>query len=708
MRKKGWINFFLAAVFLIFFNLAIAEDAERVAAITAASEAQKEERIFPKQEPRFVPEKISPEELEMFEPKLEGLTGQELTLEDVIADIKTKSSSIRDISFVLEKSMLFIDGKIETKVSSIQIKLPDKRKEVEKTTEGLSRIDIDNGSVNWIIQNPKSVYKTSWQNMHNYFPIPSAVPVVGEGKIDLVGYNGIDINKIQYKGIEDTKAGRFYILQVDMRTYWISVENGVIYKHVSLQQLNPVKITEEFKEVSINQQLEDKVFDYEPQEGAYVQEKTMLSDNYDDFSERRWVAPYKKAIVTEKGRLEREEKLRLISERYGKINDFSCEYNNVKTDHYMRVGKPGDDKAGMDYDWMQEATEVPVTIQKGIVKFKKPLALNYKYTSSSNTWPKCDDCFVITDGTQLWKYTFGPSELGPGATKKYVHLENVADTIKMRQEMMQSAERYRERAARFAEPDFPELVFPQEAKGPETIEDPAVMLPAFALEPLKDIDPELIVFGKEEKVNGEDTLCFLVKESEKNRKSTHWIGAQDGIPRKIQEYDWLGELVEREITLSNVKVNLSPPEEDFQFKNDGSYEIMDLNKEMPGMAQMLKESFDTPPETTYAKYFTTPLEDASEFKGSGMFFRGGEAFIRFKCLGKVVLKDEADFKQAEPAEYADYFIKTFPEDAQFLEDKDNLTARLMLKKTQDSEEGRVLLENKKEKVYFFRVWYYVD
>jgi len=407
-------------------------------------------------------------------------------------------------------------------------------------------------------------------------------------------------------------------------------------------------------------------------------------------------------------------KLEEILEKYSKMKEFTCKFTFYKKDEKgPKIGPPVGPNESFDPSKIGELAVTPETTQSGVLKFRKPLSLSYHYNVKSNLdYESKEGAFVISDGNDLWSYDMPTRSSPESKPEKYVLTQKVKDILSLRADMLKSAEKFKEREKRFQDPANPPLVVPPEMENYELI-NPPVYLPACVLEPFKNLKHDLITFEGEETINGEKVYKFVVKGSQENRKSIHWIGVQDGMPRRIYEYDWENDLVANKMDLADVQVGPNLPEEEFKFKNDGTFIEESLSESMPDMNKMLKQAFDTPPEETFTKFFENPLSEITELKGSGMFFRGGEAFIRFRCSKNVILKDAQDYTEypQEIAESADYFIKSFPEDEGMLKNVNELTLKKYIIKSQPGkypEEGRILLKNKKHNVYFFKMWIWVD
>jgi len=669
------------------------------------------EAVSVEKEPVTIKEEVIQEEFESEKslfPEVQtpqNITESSLTKEAVIEDIRNKTSNIKDISFNLEEERLKENQERSVAIRNIQIKCPDKRREISKESGGESNSEyvatsIENGNVHWRIMNPKAVYKTAWEGITHFIPspVPKFYSARGADMIGLPGYD-LPIHGVEYKGQENLEGEICYILQVKNMKYWVTVKDGIIRQYISSTiDLNKEQVTfiNKFKDFHINQNLADSLFEYEPEQGAMVEEETVVTGG--ENIEKSWVVPYKKPELSEEEKKQTDQKIKEVLDAYMKVNDFSCEYNYTEIPYGVKVGDIKD----------PESLKVPRKTSKGVFKFKKPFKIYYAYVFTYYPSERVQNNFVITDGISRWKY----DDLKNKEGKKYVFIEEISEIRARYDKLVNAIKKQQEIAERFRDEDYVEIPSYQQVLPIPELETFESRVPYFVIEPFKDIDRELIVFSKEEDINGVRTYCFLVKETKKNRKQFYWVGVNDGIPRKIHEYSWNGEAVEAEFELKDVKINNGLSDEEFVFQNDGTYTLQDMKDVMNkmGMSMDIVSIIDYPPEETFKQYFNNPLEDVSDLKGSGSAFRGSDLYISFKSKEKVSLKKEEniELKPVDPKEISEFFQKLFPEDAEYLKDFSNLECLTAKYEKQYVIKERSLLHNKKENIYFFRASDFAD
>jgi len=666
-----------------------------------------------------------------------NLQNTEVPTEIILKKIKEKTTQNINLIFDYEYESFSGDGRHDEEEGKVYVKNQDVWHQETQSEYGGKEIKIRNGSDIWRIENVKFVYKKTSRGVFDKAPSISPEFSTWRNKetmdFNIFYINPIGIEKMKYIGEENIDGEPCFVLEEEEDYYqiilWIRKDNNTLKKYIMIQNsaVDPknaklqtetswsvnVKKIGLINDVKFNQDLNEDLFQYTLKEGDHAEEESEVNGK---IVKKEWIVPYETASLSEQEVLQKNKELNEVFKKYTQIENFVCTYKYYKKDEKgAKIGPALQHGEEFDPFTMEDNLITPEKTQIGILKFRKPSQLSYIYdVKSSMDYENTNGSFVITNGDDLWDYSMPARFSQDSEPIKSVNKQKVKDIQSLFGEMMLSSDKFRKRSERFQDPNNPGLIAPPEMKSHELVSGSHfINLPAFVLEPFKNIDKNLIKFQGEEEIRGEKTYRFQVKESPENRKSVHWIGIKDGIARQIHEYDWVGDLVAIQMELTDVKVNSELKEDDFIFKNDGTFQIQDMSQLMPDMSKMLKQSFDTPPKDTFTRNFETPLEDVKNLKGSGMFFRGGEAFIRFNCSEDVILKDSPNYVETteEITETADYFIKSFPEDEELLKNLDDLKLKKYVVESEPgkhSEEGRILLENKKENAYFFRMWIWSD
>jgi len=200
-------------------------------------------------------------------------------------------------------------------------------------------------------------------------------------------------------------------------------------------------------------------------------------------------------------------------------------------------------------------------------------------------------------------------------------------------------------------------------------------------------------------------MRFSVAESPDTRRISILVGKADGVIRRFQEYDWLGEKIEFDARMTAVKVNPVLASGAFVFSEDASSRVMDMDAMLASSAIELKKAFDVPPEETFKAYFRSPASSVTELTGGGMALIGVDVYIRFRSTEKPVLKDEDAFTASDPGDVVEWFLRAFPEDAETIKDTENLKFMKKVERAAGGSGETHLLFNRRANLFFFRSWY---
>ena len=314
--------------------------------------------------------------------------------------------------------------------------------------------------------------------------------------------------------------------------------------------------------------------------------------------------------------------------------------------------------------------------------------------------------FIITNGEHLWNYESHEwnkaSDKGEKEQKKLVSKSSMAGLFSMQngtfKEMLGTIVKEQ---AKFG--TLPEKHGPERTKNPKELGmyEFRIHLPVFVFTPFAEINREDIIFKGEEAVNGGKTYHFLVEESMQHQKSEHWVGAADGIPRKIIEYKPVVGEVDFELELKNVTSNIGLQDKDFQFEAHDEYEVQDMDQTLEKMPELKELFMSLAPEKIFEGIFSTPLEKTSQLKGTGNDIgMAYEFYIRFKCEEEVAFKEKINFTTVPPEEAAAWFLQAFPEDKEYLSNFNDLKCFSY----EEQYYKTWYLINTKNNIYYFRVW----
>ena len=232
----------------------------------------------------------------------------------------------------------------------------------------------------------------------------------------------------------------------------------------------------------------------------------------------------------------------------------------------------------------------------------------------------------------------------------------------------------------------------------------ASKFPDLLFEPFYGLSSASIVLTGEEDLKSELVWRFDVAETERHRRMILWVGATDGLVRRWQEFDWLGETVESEFEFSQVRVDPPLDAAAFRIAKDSGYQEQQLDTIMDeGMAQMAK-AMNMPPEDIFQEFFDSPLSEVQELQGAGGAFLGYDLWVRFRSSQPPVLKKSETYGKggAEPA--IAWFARGFPEDRRVLEDHAQLTFLERRSSGSDASSGAWFLSCPSTGLFFFRAW----
>lgn len=608
----------------------------------------------------------------------------------IVATLLENGSRIQALTCTLTEQFISSDGPQKEKAARLWLTRHARRKE-DCRAEDLPRVEIELATCSWQISG-KDIRKTFWEGTVHFIPSPL-----------ITLHNRKELERATYLGLKEIGTFTCHVFDTPMFEWWYG-EDGLLRRKVQKPlrgTQNETSFIQTFSDLQINPALDPGLFSIDLPEGAMVTE--VFPDRKGPAEESSRIVPYVLPKGTPEAQALTVVKLDDVRAAFARVTSFSCQYQFQETRHYQKVGPPpGTSTPTIPPDPGDTSFwKVPSIQQTGTLTWEKTGRIAYRFAETSNVSPEKRDQFLLSDGETRWMtQPFGRAR---AARAIPVIRENIAQKQQFLGEIEALAQKQQAIARRFQDSTRPVRVMP-----PSVLDSIGggfdARLPDLLFEPFKKIATAALLFTGEERSGDEELLKFDVFENECNRKMFLWIGKQDGLPRRIQEFDWMGAKLEKEIILFDILINQPVAPETFSLEPDSRYQIVDLGSGGGGYA-MARKLLDMPPEDTFTSFFATPLGEVSELRGSGMGFMSGEYYIRFKCAGKVTLKDETGYIAVDARETAAYFAKLFPEDEKLLQPPEALSARKTEKSGKGSSSGAVLLVNPKEQVYFFRSWY---
>lgn len=408
--------------------------------------------------------------------------------------------------------------------------------------------------------------------------------------------------------------------------------------------------------------------------GATVQETVHGPDGRP--RENTWVVPFPTPSPDPAGTATLTATLTRVREAWERTPFFSCLYHSRSAPPGMLVGgRP----------FVAEAT--------GTLRVARPDRLDLRFTQRDTDRGEWPELFFLTDGITTWE-CLEPARavprLPPAATAtanttapppppptRRVITQNLARRRALLAGVREATAAAASRALQLgdATPDRAGQPAP-EAPAAEIL-PPTLRIPAFVLQPLAGLATDSLILEGEETVDATATWRFVARETPTQRASIHWIGQGDGLPRKIQEFDWIGSTIEREFRLTDVKADPPPASDAFRYAPRPGEEIVDLTPALASISHELGKAFDWPASETFRQFFATPASAVRDLRGSGMGFLALDAYICFQADGPVAIRDEADFQPApDPEPIIAFFARAFPEEAERLR---TLTAPVLVR-----------------------------
>jgi hypothetical protein len=107
----------------------------------------------------------------------------------------------------------------------------------------------------------------------------------------------------------------------------------------------------------------------------------------------------------------------------------------------------------------------------------------------------------------------------------------------------------------------------------------------------------------------------------------------------------------------------------------------------------------------YADAFDTPMSSIENLTGDGKNEGFFDVWIRFKCAGGAVLKEQSKFIEKRPSQALNWFQNKFPEDKEL---KDAKHLSLLWRETSEVTHvtNQWLLYNPASAKYYYRAWGY--
>lgn len=402
----------------------------------------------------------------------------------------------------------------------------------------------------------------------------------------------------------------------------------------------------------------------------------------------------------------------IVISRFSDLESFSLDYHYVFKHVGVFVAK------GEGGEKVPQVEEI-----SGQIQYEKPDKFNIRYNHSESLYGKRKE-FIVSDGETYWYSSYHDFR----QKNPYINKESVQGRKQRYDTLMKSVSKMKEFQSRFQDATKSSINRADSLySNPSMIEVVYNLLEDFGIQPFHGIEKENIEYKGQEDMNGEPVFKFEIKPSLRNRKMVHWIGVQDGIPRKIIEYNPYDNSAEIEINISNVRINQDFKLADFQYPQKEGDKIFDLEEmfktgiqlseeekkelqeqapnyvediiktiesEPPGV--MYEKMLDFLPQDTFEAFFDNPLTDIKELKGGGFSIIGYEVYISFQTDKELLAKNREKYIKKNPREALDWFKKAFPEEAQISEEG------LIFLSYDTPQDKRWLLGDFNKGVYFFK------
>lgn len=366
-----------------------------------------------------------------------------------------------------------------------------------------------------------------------------------------------------------------------------------------------------------------------------------------------------------------------LEKRFRQHSRFACDYQEKE------LGLGGPHTVGKD--GKQRLITHDVT---GRIVFQDFTRLRLDLTTQHHTYDSTQEIHVVADGRHAWYWETYAKDGKPTETPIKVNKDQI---VMSRLEISPEERRARLRGELMPDP-------------PYRLSNSFRRL--YALHPLYGIQEKRLEFVGEEILDGETVWHFSVQPFEYEGRSEHWIGAKDGVPRKIEIYNYTGTNVTTTIELLNVEHDLKDVSRAFVYQEQHQ-KIIDREaaraEETERIRQVKEQYGHTLEERMYRNTVSFPdFKQARDVRYDGIFAMSHDYYLRFEVEGEVRFVEEDNLKPHDPEEAADWFRQVLPDDAKHLAVLSDLECRF---DDSDPDGGTWILRNRKSNVYFFRSWH---
>lgn len=423
----------------------------------------------------------------------------------------------------------------------IFIKPPDKARLVTVDAYGNQRLTIENGNTQWVVPLPLRVSRTVWSG--GGVPLDSPIPVLGPDAFRFLrsgvsSSKGRALGRVVYRGIKPAEGVRCHLFETSRGQLltWIAVDDGLIRRQEQRRD-GTVHVTR-FTDIRINEGLDDRLFAYEPPEGARVD----VAEHVGVTTRRhRYRVPHAPATPEQQG--EARARLTDVRRRFARARHFSCSLSESYVAHAAHAVAA-------------DGRKLPVGhVKAGALLVGPRSRVRFEGERRDLSGSVRRRILLICDGASVW---ISSRDAGARAGKPLVVLKDKL--------LPPGAWKDRDRS---------EAVLRGE---PPAGTDITFHVPACLLAPLGGIEAGRVIYAGEELIDGERTYRFDVKAAAQDKGSTHWIAVADGIPRRIHIRNVLGNVVETKMRIGDVQVDPDVSPGAFVFDDDGKATVVDMQQ----------------------------------------------------------------------------------------------------------------------------------
>ena len=434
----------------------------------------------------------------------------------VLRTIEAQARGVGGVTTVVEESDRL--GSVHAR-SQIWIK-GTKRRRAILDGDHSAHVEIEHGPTRWVmLHGPKRVDEFRWAS--SVYFITSPIPELTSGHISshCPAFTGAYVERTTYQGVQSVGGEPCHVFAGDQESFAIAVQDGLVRE---VRQFAPGQVAAQgvqtvcrFVEIKSHAAIDDALFVSPRVPGA------TLTVHEVDGQQSSTTVPYETTAPAPSGHVEG------LKTRWTMARSFTATYHDVSRDRGQKIG-------GVE----------PTSSSQGKLRVVKThglkVRLDYEKTRVPQGGPYTQVYFY--DGAIEWFTETGyesPASMRPRTPNVITKLD--VDAMRNAVQKLQQS----------ASPSPPgRLIVPSAATGPGG--SYVGTLPHFVWEPLAGLEKAKITYRGQEELDGVSCAVLEVAETPDNRRSTHWVGSSDGVPRKIEEFDWQGRSVQRTITLDHV------------------------------------------------------------------------------------------------------------------------------------------------------------